>query len=153
MTIFHSIIERLRATRKRTKKPSNIKLLRAIREYRHRSYASNHAAVVHELMHGNAFLLLPTTGGPPEPSDWEQTQGETNIQITSVFEHEDGRILGAFTSEKALSTWAKKPTAYTALESKHILDFCTQNQIQRIVIDDAQSTMFVMDWESEGATA
>ncbi len=59
------------------------------------------------------------------------------------------KVLGAFTDEESLLSWAKKPTAYTALESKAVLELCEKELIERIVINSDLPTMFVLERDRE----
>jgi hypothetical protein len=61
-----------------------------------------------------------------------------------IYEVDGIKAIGAFTSEEALFTWAKKVTKWVSLSSKVIMKICEENNIQRIVIDSSLPTMIVL---------
>ena len=65
--------------------------------------------------------------------------------ITCVYNLDGLKVLGAFTDENALLSWAKKPTQYTSLSSKDVLKLCEEQLIERIVINSDLPTMFVLE--------
>ncbi len=51
----------------------------------------------------------------------------------------------AFTDEQALLAWTKKPGQYTAMRSQDVLNLAQENNINRIVINNDQPNMFVVE--------
>ncbi|MCO6148849.1 SseB family protein [Flavobacterium sp. NRK1] len=99
--------------------------------------------VILELMNGESLLYIPSPNDGAENNDTQQGETKT-LKLSSVFNIDGITVLGAFTDENALFTWAKQPTPYKMLQSKDVLKICEQNAIQRIVINSNQSTMFVL---------
>jgi hypothetical protein len=54
------------------------------------------------------------------------------IQITSVFDLDGLKVLGAFSDERSLLNWSKEMCIYTALRSQAALDICKEQNIDRV---------------------
>src|SRR5688572_21424782 len=68
----------------------------------------NYLAVMKELMEGNSFLLLPSVNDGKESNGWKTTETDKTLKLTSVFDLDGLKVLGAFSNEKALLVWAKR---------------------------------------------
>ncbi|MDV6168589.1 SseB family protein [Flavobacterium sp. DG1-102-2] len=74
------------------------------------------------------------------------TEGESKtLRLSSVFNIDGINVLGAFTDEQALFSWAKQPIPYKMLESKDVIKLCEETTISRIVINSGLPTMFVLE--------
>lgn len=101
--------------------------------------------VILELLNGNSLLLLPSSNDGSENKD-QHTDGESKtLKLSSVFNVDGVKVLGAFTDEQALFSWAKQPVPYKMLESKDVLQLCEETAIGRIVINSGLPTMFVLE--------
>jgi hypothetical protein len=70
---------------------------------------------------------------------------EHNLQLTSVYNLDGLKVLGAFTDEDSLVAWAKRPAQYTALRSQDVLQLCEEQRIERIVINSDLPNMLVLE--------
>jgi hypothetical protein len=122
----------------------NTRLLDLIHAYTEQQSEKTYAAVIDELMEGNAYLLMPSVGSSHPKQQWRNMDEGESLDLTSVFNVDGLNVLGAFTSEETLLEWAQKETNYSAMPAREIIDLCMSNNIQRIVIDSDQPTMFVM---------
>jgi hypothetical protein len=55
------------------------------------------------------------------------------------------QVVSAFSDEKALLTWSRKETQFTAMKSQDVLEFCQAHGIDRIIINIDQPNMFVLE--------
>lgn len=128
--------------------PDNTNLLTAIKAFRNNQNEETFIAVLNELQGNNAFLLVPTTepiiGKDRNNEGWSTIEKGTQMSFTSVFEVEGQKVLGAFTSQNTLTNWANETKPFASLPAKDVLDIAMQNNIERIVIDSNQETMFVL---------
>jgi hypothetical protein len=101
--------------------------------------------VILELLNGDSLLLLPSANDGSENKETD-TDGESKtLKLSSVFNVDGVKVLGAFTDEQALFIWAKQPVPYKMLESKDVLQLCEETAIGRIVINSGLPTMFVLE--------
>lgn len=128
--------------------PNNTNLLTSIKAFRENQNQDTFMAVLNELQGNNAFLLIPTTepivGKDRNEEGWSTIEKGTQMSFTSVFEVEGQKVLGAFTSQEKLMQWANDTKPFASLPAKDILEIAVQNNIERIVIDSNQDTMFVL---------
>lgn len=128
--------------------PNNTKLLSTIKSFQNNQNQETFLAVLNELQGNNAFLLVPTTepvvGKDRNEEGWSTIEKGTQMSFTSVFEVEGQKVLGAFTSQNTLTNWANETKPFASLPAKDVLDIAMQNNIERIVIDSNQDTMFVL---------
>lgn len=96
-------------------------------------------------MNGNSFLLLPSQNDNEGSANWTIVDKDTTLKLTSIYNLDGLKVLGAFIDEDALLSWAKKPMQYTALPSKNVLKLCEEQLIERIVINSDLPTMFVLE--------
>jgi hypothetical protein len=129
-----------------TTQPANISLFHLLEIYQKQNgKGDSYKNVVLELMNGNSYLLLPSQNDDKSTSSWTTTKKDTTLKLTSVYNLDGLKVLGAFTDEASLVAWAKKPRQYTALPSKDVLKLCEEQQIERIVINSDLPTMFVLE--------
>ncbi|HEY4063188.1 MAG TPA: SseB family protein [Puia sp.] len=128
-------------------KPDNSKLLQLLDIYwKADGKGDTYENVVLELMNGNSFLMLPGKNEFNAGSGrWITTEEKKTIQLASIYTMDGLKALAAFTDEKALLDWAKKPYSYTSMQSQAILQLCEANGISRIVINNNSSNMFVLE--------
>jgi hypothetical protein len=126
--------------------PDNTKLIFYINNWWENRSDKNYKIVVDEILNGNSYLLLPTINDPTSTNtDWQIADADTTLNLTSCFNLDGLKVLGAFTDEKALVAWAKKPTHYTSLKSDAVISICEQNNIGRVVINSGSPNMFVLE--------
>jgi hypothetical protein len=131
-------------------RPDNTKLLFYINNWVENPSRENYRIVVEEFTNGDSYLLLPSINDENiTNNDWQTAKTDTTLKLTTIFNLDGLKVLGAFTDEKALYFWAKKPTTYTALASKRIIPLCQENHISRIVINSGSRNMFVMERNKE----
>lgn len=105
--------------------------------------------VIMELLNGDSLLLLPSPMDSAENQE-SATEGKgKTLKLSSVFNVDGVTVLGAFTDENALFSWAKQPIPYKMLESKDVLKLCEETAIGRIVINSGLPTMFVLEQNRE----
>ncbi|WP_296151033.1 SseB family protein [uncultured Flavobacterium sp.] len=133
--------------------PNNVRLINLLDTFRQKNGAENsYAHVVMELLQGNSFLLLPSVN-EDKSEGWKTIEKEQSLKITSIFDMDGMKVLGAFTDDEALLDWAKRETQYTALPSKDVLDMCEANGISCIIINSGQPNMFVLERNRENIKA
>jgi hypothetical protein len=125
-------------------KPDNIKLFALIEQYIADNEYESYKKVVLELEAGDAYLLIPSESNLGEEfSSWAPSPPGLKIKMGIWFR--DGlKTTAAFTSERALFEWAKKPTKYVSIRSQMVLELCEANGIKRIVVDSKLRTMIVL---------
>jgi hypothetical protein len=129
--------------------PDNTRLMELINKYASTRNYDDYMKAYQELETGRAFLLLPSNGETSAQTGWRKTaEGET-LKLTSVFEMDGLRVLGAFTDEAALLSWSKTRTPYVAMPSKSVLEICYSDGIGRIVINTGLDNMFVLERDSK----
>lgn len=128
--------------------PNNNNLITTIKAFQANQNQETFMAVLNELQGNNAFLLIPTAepviGKNKDEKGWSTIEKGTQMAFTSVFEIEGQKVLGAFTSQVTLTTWANETKPFASLPARDVLDIAMQNGIERIVIDSNQDTMFVL---------
>lgn len=127
------------------KNPDNTKLLYLLDTFSNHQSEDNHRAVMDEIMTGNAYLLVSSINDDSIHSGWQTADEGETINFSCVLDVDGLKVLAAFTDEVALIEWAKRPTQYTALPATNVIDFCQQNNVDRIVINSDQKNMFVME--------
>ena len=133
--------------------PDNSKLFELLSIYqRDNGKGDSYKNVVHELMNGDSFLLLPSVNDNEGSGEWTTTDKPKTLQLTSIYDLDGLKVLGAFTSEDELLNWAKKLTQYTALPSKDVIKLCQEKLIERIVINSDAPTMFVLERNRDNIT-
>lgn len=106
--------------------------------------------VIMELLNGDSLLLLPSPMDSSENHEETDTEDKgRKLTLSSVFNIDGVTVLGAFSDEKALLSWAKQPIPYKMLESKDVLKLCEETAIGRIVINSGSPTMFVLEQSRE----
>lgn len=140
------LFDKLFGSKTKPTNPENSRLFELLEIYQKQSgNGDSYKSVVLELMNGNSYLLLPSENDNEISDTWTTTKKETTLKLTCVFNLDGLKVLGAFTDENALLSWAKKPTQYTALSSKDVMKLCEENLIERIVINSDLPTMFVLE--------
>ncbi|WP_116787086.1 SseB family protein [Flavobacterium psychrotrophum] len=129
--------------------PDNNRLIKLIHIYNKTNQSDDYKKVLDELITGNSFLLLPSVNDGTFGSDWKTLKKGTTLNLTSVYNVDGLKVLGAFTSESTLENWAKQGSHYTAMVSKDVISFCEENQIDRVVIDNDTDTFFVLERNRE----
>lgn len=105
--------------------------------------------VILELLNGDSLLLLPSANDGSENQGSAADSESKTLKLSSVFTIDGIKVLGAFTDESALFSWAKQPIPYKMLESKDVLKLCEETAIGRIVINSGLPTMFVLEQNRE----
>ncbi|SEM33588.1 SseB protein N-terminal domain-containing protein [Maribacter orientalis] len=132
--------------------PDNNRLIGLLENYGKDPSQENYGKAFEELVDGNSLLILPSINDGNPKDNWETLKKDSTLKLTSVFEQDGLKILGAFTSPEKLVEWSKKETEYTAMKAKDAIDFCQAHGIDRIVIDTDSSTMFVLERNKENVT-
>ncbi len=129
--------------------PDNTRLMELLNKYASTRDYKDYKRVYHELENGRSFLLLPSHEEAHVKDGWRKTaEGET-LQLTSIFQIDGLKVLGAFTDEAAVLSWSKKPTTNVAMPSKSVLEMCYTERSGRIVINTGLDTMFVLERDSD----
>lgn len=138
---------------KENKNPDNTRLTYLLDIYGQHPSNDNYRAVLEEITNGNSFLLLPSANDNSDTIGWQTAEVGTTLTLASVFNLDGLKVLGAFSDETALVKWAKQATQYTAIKTQDLIDFCKQNNIDRIVINSDQKNMFVLERNKENITS
>ncbi|MFT5753918.1 MAG: hypothetical protein ACI924_001144 [Flavobacterium sp.] len=132
---------------KNTFEPDNSNLLLTIKAFQTNQNQENFMAVLSELQGDNAYLLVPTsspvTGENPEKS-WTTLEKGAKLSFTSVFETEGKLVMGVFTSQATLMSWASETKPFVTLSAKEVLEIAVENKISQLIIDSNQQSMFVL---------
>jgi hypothetical protein len=149
LKIFFGVPVNKKAESKESKNPDNTRLAYLLDNYGRHHSNENYQAVLEELTKGNSFLLLPSANDNNDTKGWQTAQAGTTISLSSIFNLDGLRVLGAFSNETALVKWTKRATQYTAIKTQDLIDFCKQNNVDRIVINTDQKNMFVLERNRE----
>ena len=140
------LFDKLFHTKSKAANPDNTRLLQLLKIYQaHKENGESYKNVVLELMNGNSFLLLPSQNDNEGSGAWTTIEKDKTINLTSVYNLDGLKVLGAFTDEKSLLSWSKERTQYTALPTKDVLKLCEEQMIERIVINSNLPSMFVLE--------
>jgi len=107
--------------------------------------SENYNAVLQEMMAGNAYLLLPSINDTPDSGGWKTLETGAELKLTCVVDLNGLKAIGVFSTEKYLLDWTKTRSGYTSMRCQDLLEFCEQNNLERIVINSDQKNMFVME--------
>lgn len=144
------VFDKLFGNKSKPTNPENSRLFELLDIYQKQNgKGDSYKNVVLELMNGNSFLLLPSENGNENSDTWTTTKEKTTLNLNCIFNLDGLKVLGAFTDENALLSWAKKPTQYTGLSSQNVLKLCEENLVERIVINSDLPTMFVLERSRE----
>lgn len=129
-------------------KPNNKVLLASIKAFQANQNEETFMAVFEELQSENAFLIVPTAepvrGENRDENGWSTVEKGTSMTFTSVFEVENQKVMGVFTSQTALTIWSQETKPFVSIPAKDLLEIAIQNDIEKIIIDSNQDTMFVL---------
>lgn len=141
-----SLFNKLFGSKSKSTNPENSRLFELLDIYQKQGgNGDSYKNVVLELMNGNSFLLLPSENDNENSDIWTTAKKDITLKLTCVFNFDGLKVLGAFTDENALLSWAKKTTQFTRLSSQDVLKLCEENLIERIVINSDLPTMFVLE--------
>jgi hypothetical protein len=129
--------------------PNNERLIILLNNWSQNRNGENYGLVVEELMKGNSYLILPSVNDANNGNGWTTTKQDTTLKLTTVFNLDGLKVLGAFTDEASLSRWAKHKQAYTSLKSQAVFDLCQRLDVSRIVINSDSPNMFVMERQNK----
>jgi len=138
---------------KQSKNPDNTKLTYLLDIYGQHHSDENYRAVLDEITGGDSFLLLPSVNDNADTYGWKTAEVGTTLKLSSVFNLDGLKVLGAFSDKTALVKWSKRATQYTAIKTQDLVDFCKQNAVDRIVINSDQKNMFVLERNRENITS
>jgi glycogen debranching enzyme len=130
------------------KNPENTKLTYLLNIYGEHPSDDNYRAVMDEILNGNSFLLLPSVNQNEGSVGWTTIEAKT-LNLTSVFNVDGLKVLGAFSDECALLEWSKKETQYTAMRTQDVIEGCKHNNVDRVVINSNQKNMYVLERNRE----
>lgn len=140
------LFDALFGNKPKTAKSKNSRLFELLKVFQKQNgKGDSYRNVVLELMNGNSFLLLPSKNDGKNSNYWTTAKKDTTLKLTCIYILDGLRVLGAFTDENALLSWAKKPTEYTELSSKDVMKLCDEYLIDRIIINSNLPTMFVLE--------
>ena len=132
---------------KNTFKPDNTNLLIKIKAFQANQNQDTFMAVLEELQGDNAYLLVPTsspvTGENPDKG-WTTLEKGAQLSFTSVFEVDSKFVMGVFTSQANLMSWATETKPFVTLPAKEVLEIAAENRISQLIIDSNQESMFVL---------
>jgi hypothetical protein len=133
--------------------PDNTRLTYLLDIYGQHPSNENYRAVIDEITSGNSFLLLPSVNDNGNTNGWQTAEAGTTINLSSIFDLDGLKVLGAFSDPNALVKWTNRVTQYTAIKTQDLVDFCRQNNVDRIVINSDQKNMFVLERNRENITS
>jgi hypothetical protein len=140
-------------TKAENNNPDNTRLTYLLDIHGQHPSNENYRAVLDEITTGNSFLLLPSVNENGNSNGWKTAEVGTTINLASIFNLDGLRVLGAFSDETALVKWTNRETQYTAIKAQDLIDFCKQNNVDRIVINSDQKNMFVLERNRENITS
>jgi len=147
MSFFRKVFGRndKSASTSEKKDPENTRLNYLLNIWGEHPSDENYKIVVEEILNGNSYLILPSVNDDPGSGNWETAKVSTTLKLTSIFNLDGLKVLGAFSDEKSLVQWTKRETQYTAISTQDMVEFCKANGIDRIVINSGQKNMFVLE--------
>lgn len=145
--------DKTQTTNIENRNPDNTRLTYLLDIYGQHPSNENYKAVLDEITTGNSFLLLPSVNEDGNSNGWKTAQVGTTINLASIFNLDGLKVLGAFSDEIALVKWTNRETQYTAIKTQDLVDFCKQNNVDRIVINSDQKNMFVLERNRENITS
>lgn len=127
--------------------PDNTKLLALIDTYwKAAGGGQTYSQVISELTTGNSFLMVPINNDfGADYKRWKKTEKKFTLLITSIKDVDGIKVLGAFTDEQSLLQWTKQPGMQSSMRSQDILKLCAENGVDRIVINNSQPNMFILE--------
>ena len=145
------LFNKLFGSKQQVNNPDNTKLLALLDEYViEKGKEDTYRKVMLELMNGDSFLMFATENETATVTDkWTTAQKGAILKIASLINLDGLKVLGAFTDESSLVNWTKKPSQYTAMRSRDVLDFARENGIDRIVINSGGHNMLVIERNKE----
>jgi hypothetical protein len=145
MGFLNSLFKKEKSTEPYNGLPENRQLINYIAAWYKTPSDETYRKAVMELMDGNPTLLLPSINDELNIKDgWTTSTEDTQLKLTSIFEVDGLKALGAFTDKESLITWSRSRTSYVALKSNDVLKICEQNGVSRLVINSDGYNMFVM---------
>lgn len=148
-----SIFKKIFGSKDEPGNPDNTRFLNLLNNWSQNMTNENYELVVNELMNGNSYLILPSVNDESQADGWETTTHDTTLKLTSIFDIDGLKVLGAFSDKEALLTWTKnKASAYTALKSQAVIELCERRNISRMVINSYSPNMFVMERDRKTKT-
>lgn len=130
------------------KNPENTRLIFLLNNYGQNSSQANYALVMKELFEGNSFLILPTLNNT-EPGGGTTAKKDAKLKLTSVYDLDGLKVLGAFSDEKSLLTWSKTPATYTAVKAQAVFEMCKEINVSRVVINSGSQNIFVIERDNQ----
>ena len=130
-----------------TFKPDNTNLLAKIKAFQASQNQETFMAVLEDLQGDNAYLLVPTSSpvtGENPAKGWSTLEKGAQLSFTSVFETEGKLVMGVFTSQATLMSWATETKPFVTLPAKEVLEIAVENRISQLIIDSNQESMFVL---------
>lgn len=134
------------------KHPENTKLIYLLDAWGDNPSEDNYRAVMNEIVAGNCFLLLPSVNDGRVSNVWHTLETGSKLVLSSVFDSDGLKVLGAFSDEPSLWEWCKQPAEYTAMAMRDLVGFCREQGIDRIVINSGRKNSFVLDRERRNIT-
>ena len=131
------------------KRPDNNFLVKAILDYNLSKNDKEYKKAIDIINSDNCMIFVPSINDQNTDKEWHTLKKDTDIKLTSVFDIEGLKVIGAFTSPETLLKWTQKESEYIAMLGKDFLKFCEDNHVDRIVIDSDQPTMFFMERNRE----
>ena len=153
MNLFKKLFHKTPSQAVENKDPDNTKLLFLIDTWVLNPTNENYKAVIDEIEHGNSFLIVGTVNSGKETIGWSNLEQASEMNLTGVYNLDGLKVLAAFTDEQSLINWTKAPTEYTAMRSQDLVEICKSNHIDRIVINNLQKNMFVLERNRQNITS
>lgn len=140
-----SFLKKLFGGNQKTKNPDNTKLNYLLSSWREQQSDANYKAVMEEILNGNAYLMLPSVNDNNETGNWHTSNTSRTLSLTCAYSVDGLTVLDAFSDEKSMMAWASGETQYTAMRTQDVTAFCQANNFDRIIINNAQANMFVLE--------
>lgn len=129
----------------------NTELVSLLLDFNQNQTTEKYANIVSSLQTDSHVLLLPSVDDGQPTGEWKNIPGGSELKLNCIFNMNGIKVLAVFTSELTMNAWAKSPIHYTALKSSDVLKLSLQWEIDRIVIDSDQPSMFsLIKSESRG---
>jgi hypothetical protein len=125
------------------KESQNSKLISLLNDWGENPSGKNYDRVTRELVKGHSYLMLPSINNEPFDHNWIVSETDPPLQLTCIFEVDGVKVLGAFTDNKSMYHWSKKPTPYLAILSQVVLEMCEKNNIYKIIINSGSPNIFL----------
>ena len=124
------------------KDSDNFRLIKLLDDWGKYPSGKNFEKVMHELLNGNSFLMLPSNNTHVTGRKWTASEDE-KLDLCCIYEVDGLKVIGVFTDDASFSRWSKRERTYVKMKTKDVLKLCEMNNIYKIVINSDSPNIFL----------